>query len=85
MINIQEMEQQAYTRDAELYNAIISLKRGDISAFDIIYQHTCKFMFYKADISALLSSLQILVWQILVILFHAMKIKRLSSIMYVFI
>lgn len=48
MINIQEMEQQAYTRDAELYNAIISLKRGDISAFDIIYQHTCKFMFYKA-------------------------------------
>lgn len=80
MINIQEMEQQAYTRDAELYNAIISLKRGDISAFDIIYQHTCKFMFYKADISALLSSLQILV-----ILFHAMKIKRLSSIMYVFI
>ena len=25
MINIQEMEQQAYTRDAELYNAIISL------------------------------------------------------------
>lgn len=80
MINIQEMEQQAYTRDEELYNAIISLKKGDISAFDIIYQHTCKFMFYKADISALLSSLQILV-----ILFHAMKIKRLSSIMYVFI
>lgn len=74
------MEQQAYTRDEELYNAIISLKKGDISAFDIIYQHTCKFMFYKADISALLSSLQILV-----ILFHAMKIKRLSSIMYVFI
>lgn len=48
-IDIKDMEQQAYERDRELWNAILKLKAGDVNAFELIYLHTNHFMFYKAE------------------------------------
>lgn len=48
-MNVKDMEKQALDRDRELINAVIRLQQGDRTAFDTIYLHTYKFMFYKAE------------------------------------
>lgn len=48
-MNVKDMEQQALDRDRELINAVIKLQQGNANAFDTIYLHTNRFMFYKAE------------------------------------
>lgn len=43
-----QMEKEVYQRDRELMDAIVKLQGGDVNAFDMIYLHTNRFMFYKA-------------------------------------
>ncbi len=48
-MHVKDMEQQALDRDRELINAVAKLQQGDANAFDTIYLHTNRFLFYKAE------------------------------------